>query len=96
MGQLRLESRDITLLNINNVPSSGVEVTSASESARLCGGTAEPEMRDDLRVSAAGCRRRSARVRASYPGNCERLVAAKTKYDPMNVFRVNQNIKPAA
>jgi FAD/FMN-containing dehydrogenase len=36
------------------------------------------------------------RVKASYKGNYERLVAIKTKYDPTNLFRVNQNIKPAA
>jgi len=34
------------------------------------------------------------RVRATYRGNYDRLVAVKTKYDPGNLFRVNQNIKP--
>jgi FAD/FMN-containing dehydrogenase len=34
------------------------------------------------------------RVKASYKGNYDRLVAVKTKYDPNNLFRVNQNIKP--
>jgi FAD/FMN-containing dehydrogenase len=36
------------------------------------------------------------RVRASYRGNYERLAAVKAKYDPGNLFRVNQNIEPAA
>jgi FAD/FMN-containing dehydrogenase len=36
------------------------------------------------------------RIRATYRGNYERLVAVKTKYDPLNLFRVNQNIKPSA
>jgi hypothetical protein len=36
------------------------------------------------------------RVRASYGANYERPVAAKPKYDPENLFRVNQNIKPYA
>lgn len=34
------------------------------------------------------------RVKASYKDNFDRLVEIKTKYDPNNLFRVNQNIKP--
>jgi FAD/FMN-containing dehydrogenase len=34
------------------------------------------------------------RVKATYGDNYERLVAIKSKYDPDNFFRVNQNIKP--
>ena len=34
------------------------------------------------------------RVKATYRDNYERLVAIKNKYDPTNLFRVNQNIKP--
>jgi len=34
------------------------------------------------------------RVKATYGDNYEQLVAIKNKYDPDNLFRVNQNIKP--
>jgi hypothetical protein len=33
-------------------------------------------------------------VQATYRGNYERLAAIRMKYDPTNLFRVNQNIKP--
>ncbi|PYJ36427.1 MAG: oxidoreductase, partial [Verrucomicrobia bacterium] len=34
------------------------------------------------------------RVKKTYGDNYQRLVKIKTKYDPDNFFRVNQNIKP--
>jgi FAD/FMN-containing dehydrogenase len=37
-----------------------------------------------------------ARVRATYGQNYDRLAALKKKYDSANLFRVNQNIQPAA
>jgi hypothetical protein len=36
------------------------------------------------------------RVQASYGDNYERLAQLKSKFDPDNFFRVNQNIRPAA
>jgi FAD/FMN-containing dehydrogenase len=36
------------------------------------------------------------RVRASYRGNYDRLAQVKKRYDPDNLFHVNQNIRPAA
>ena len=35
------------------------------------------------------------RVRASYLGNYERLARVKQRYDPTNLFHINQNIPPA-
>lgn len=35
------------------------------------------------------------RVKATYGKNYERLVMLKNKYDPNNLFRMNQNIKPS-
>ena len=35
------------------------------------------------------------RVKATYGKNYERLAKVKKKYDKSNLFRVNQNIRPA-
>ena len=34
------------------------------------------------------------RIAAAYAGNYSRLVEIKRRYDPENVFHLNQNIKP--
>lgn len=36
----------------------------------------------------------NTRLKATGGGNCARLAAAKEKYDPADLFRVNQNIEP--
>ncbi len=35
------------------------------------------------------------RVPSAFGGNLERLARIKSTYDPDNMFRVNQNIRPA-
>jgi FAD/FMN-containing dehydrogenase len=36
------------------------------------------------------------RVQASFRDNYDRLATIKSTYDPANLFRINQNIRPAA
>jgi len=52
-----------------------------------------PMLERDLYVNDLG-QEGEEMVRAAYGPNYQRLVALKTKYDPTNFFRVNQNIRP--
>jgi hypothetical protein len=54
----------------------------------------EPYMAPQVYVNYLG-RDESARVRAAYGPNYDRLLDLKRRYDPSNLFRLNQNIDPA-
>jgi FAD binding domain/Berberine and berberine like len=55
----------------------------------------EPFLEDDVYVNNLGDEGED-RVKAAYGANYERLLALKGKYDPTNLFRLNQNISPTA
>ncbi|HEX6483608.1 MAG TPA: BBE domain-containing protein [Ktedonobacteraceae bacterium] len=61
--------------------------------ARACWSALEPFASSGVYVNFLGDEE-EGRVRASYRGNYERLVALKNHYDPTNFFAYNQNIKP--
>jgi hypothetical protein len=55
---------------------------------------AEPFLKQGVYVNNLG-EEGTDRVRAAYGANYERLAALKNKYDPANLFRLNQNVKAA-
>ena len=54
----------------------------------------QPHMEGSVYVNNL-CEEGQGRVRAAYGDNYARLTALKTSYDPDNLFRVNQNVKPS-
>jgi FAD/FMN-containing dehydrogenase len=59
-------------------------------------GFADALRQDDAGVYVNFLADEGERVRAAYPGaTWDRLAAIKTRYDPTNLFRLNQNIPPA-
>jgi FAD/FMN-containing dehydrogenase len=61
---------------------------------RACMTTMQPFLADAVYVNYLTAEDGS--VAAAYPGDYERLVAVKARYDPTNFFRGNQNIVPSA
>jgi FAD/FMN-containing dehydrogenase len=57
---------------------------------------ARPYLEEGVYVNYLAEDEGAARVRSAYGANHERLTAIKAKYDPGNLFRHNQNIKPTA
>ncbi|MFN2495516.1 MAG: BBE domain-containing protein [Pseudonocardiaceae bacterium] len=53
----------------------------------------QPYLEDSVYVNNLGDEGQG-RVQAAYGENYQRLVALKRKYDPANLFRLNQNIEP--
>ncbi len=58
--------------------------------------TMKPFLQDGVYVNYLSEGEGQVRVRAAYGANYERLVRIKNRYDPTNLFRLNQNIQPAA
>jgi FAD/FMN-containing dehydrogenase len=53
-----------------------------------------PSLTDGVYVNFLGSEG-DERVRAAFGDNYDRLVEVKRRYDPENVFRVNQNVDPS-
>jgi hypothetical protein len=56
----------------------------------------QPHMSQNVYVNDLGDDEGSERVRNAYGTNHARLVELKNRYDPANLFRLNQNIRPTA
>jgi FAD/FMN-containing dehydrogenase len=54
----------------------------------------EPHLADAVYVNNLGDEGQT-RVQAAYGANYERLAEVKRRYDPDNLFRINQNVAPA-
>lgn len=58
-------------------------------------GRIEPLVSGSAYINHIAADDRPEKIRSSYGGNYEKLVALKKKYDPTNFFRLNPNIQPS-
>ena len=65
----------------------------ASAGRAICSGAAAPFATGGVYVNFL-TQEEGDRVRAAYGANYDRLVELKRRYDPTNLFRMNQNIPP--
>ena len=56
----------------------------------------EPFASGQVYVNHLDAEEGTTRIKAAYSRNYDRLVALKNKYDPTNLFRLNQNIRPTS
>lgn len=63
--------------------------------ARECFAAMQPHLENAVYVNNLG-NEEPARIHAAYGPNYQRLAQLKSRYDPANVFRLNQNVTPRA
>jgi FAD/FMN-containing dehydrogenase len=90
VSTLRAESSVITIMSMweHDDPQRHIEWTRAFWTAL------QPFATSGVYINYLAGDEKEERVRASYGVNYERLVALKNTYDPNNLFRMNQNVKP--
>ncbi len=71
------------------------ESTQHIQWARNVWGAMLPFLSEGVYVNYLGEGEGEGRVMAAYGSNYQRLATIKSKYDPANLFRLNQNIKPS-
>ena len=89
----RAASHNLGLAGAWKVP--GEDAERNADTVRHGWASIEPLTRGNY-INLANTDDRDARVHAAYGDNYPRLAALKKRYDPVNLFRLNANIKPAA
>jgi FAD/FMN-containing dehydrogenase len=80
-------------ININGVAEDPANDSDVTSWARACFDALTPHATGGVYVNFLG-NEGDERVRAAYGRAYQRLEALKARYDPQNVFRINQNIRP--